>query len=73
MKRFIWTEKAEKRAKELGLEERKAKTVAMFGLKPLQDGPIAMVWEKHGFVIEVKEVTTWTITIFHTMIILDIV
>ncbi|MFQ9515305.1 MAG: hypothetical protein ACLRZ9_05705 [Eubacterium sp.] len=52
MTRYIYTEKAEKRAKELGLEERKAGTVAMFGGHPLQDGPIAMVWEKHGFVVE---------------------
>lgn len=52
MKRYIYTEKAENRAKELRLEERKAGTVAMIGGRPLQDGPIAMMWEKHGYVIE---------------------
>lgn len=56
MARYIYTEKAEKRSKELGLEGRKAGTVAMFGGKLLQDGPIAMVWQKHGFVVEVQEV-----------------
>lgn len=53
MKKYIYTEKAEKRANELGLEERKAGTVAMFGGKPLKDGLTATAWEKKGYVKEI--------------------
>lgn len=53
MKKYVYTEKAEKRAKELGLEERKAGTVAMFGYKPLQGGIIAEAWKKKGYVEEI--------------------
>lgn len=53
MKKYVFTEKAEKRAKELGLEERKAGMVAMFGGKPLDSGAIATAWKKRGYVIEV--------------------
>ncbi len=52
MKKYVFTEKAEKRAKELGLEERKAGAVAMFGGKPLDGGVIATAWKKRGYVIE---------------------
>lgn len=50
--RFVYTEKAEQRAKELGLEERKAGTTAMYGVKPLRDGDTARAWKKKGYVKE---------------------
>lgn len=52
MAKYIYTEKAEKRAKELGLEERKAGTVAMLGYEPLQGRQIAEAWKKKGYVVE---------------------
>lgn len=52
MKKYYYTDKAEKRAKELGLEERKAGTVAMFGHMPLQDGMTAEAWKKKGYIVE---------------------
>lgn len=51
--RYVYTEKAEKRAKELGLEERKAGSVAMLGHEPLQCGVIAEAWKKKGYIIAV--------------------
>ena len=53
MRTLIYTEKAEKRAEALGLEERKAGTVVMIGHKPLQGGMTAQAWKKKGYVIEV--------------------
>lgn len=47
---YIYTEKGEKRAKELGLEERKAGTTAMLGHEPLQDGITAQAWKEKGYV-----------------------
>lgn len=41
-------EKAEKRTKESGLEERKAETTAMLGHGPLRDGSIARAWKDKG-------------------------
>lgn len=52
MKKFYWTEKAEERAKSLGLEERKAGTFATFGNRPLMDGMTATAWKKKGYVVE---------------------
>lgn len=52
--KYLWTEKAEKRAKELGLEERKAGTVAMFGYEPLKGGMTATAWKKKGYIVEIK-------------------
>lgn len=52
--RYIYTEKAEKLAKELGLEERKAGTIAMLGNKPLEGGDTAEAWKKKGYVVENK-------------------
>ena len=53
MAKYVYTEKGEKRAKELGLEERKAGTVAMLGHKQLEGGVIAIAWKKKGYVVEV--------------------
>lgn len=53
MKKYVYTEKAEKRAKELGLEERKAGAVAMLGGKPLESGITATKWKKRGYVVEI--------------------
>lgn len=53
MKKYVYTKKAESRAKELGLEERKAGAPAMFGRKPLQGGPTAEAWKKKGYVVEI--------------------
>lgn len=53
MGKYVYTEKAEKRAKELGLEERKAGTVAMFGHQPLTGGMIAQAWKKKGYIREI--------------------
>ena len=52
VKVYIWTEKAERRAQELNLEERKAGTIAYCGLKLLQGGQIAQSWLKSGYVEE---------------------
>lgn len=52
MKKYIYTEKAEKRAKNLGLEERKAGAVAMLGHQPLTDGETARAWKKKGYIEE---------------------
>ncbi len=52
MTKYIYTEKAEKEAKKLGLEERKAGTIARFGHQPLQGGSIAVAWKKKGYIIE---------------------
>lgn len=57
MNKYVFTEKAEKRAKELGLEERKAGSVAMFGHKPLTGGMIATAWKKKGYVLEIHATT----------------
>lgn len=54
MTKYIYTEKAEQEAKRLGLEERKAGTVAMFGHKPLESGMTATAWKKSGYVVEVE-------------------
>lgn len=51
---YIYTEKAEKRAEELGLEPRRAGTVAMCG-SILLSGMIGKAWEKKGYVYEVKQ------------------
>ena len=52
MKKFYWTKKAEERAKALGLEERKAGTIAMFGNRPLMDGMTAIARKKKGYITE---------------------
>ena len=58
---YIYTKKAEKKAKELGLEPRKAGTVAMYGSVPLS-GMIGKAWEKKGYVYEVKQSDRRTVT-----------
>lgn len=52
MGKFYWTKKAEERARALGLEERKAGTLAMFGGRPLMNGMTATAWKKKGYVVE---------------------
>lgn len=52
--RYTWTEKAEQRAKFLGLEERKAGATAMFGFEPLDGGPVAIAWYAKGY-IQIEE------------------
>ena len=52
MKKFYWTKKAEERARALGLEERKAGALAMFGRQPLKDGMTARAWKKKGYITE---------------------
>lgn len=48
--RYVYTKKAELRAKELELEERKEGTTAMYGYKPLEGGPIANAWLAKGYI-----------------------
>lgn len=52
MKNFYWTKKAEERARALGLEERKAGTISMFGKRPIMDGTTATAWKKKGYITE---------------------
>ena len=47
---YYWTKKAEERARELGLEERKEGEIAYFGHKPLEGGMTAQAWERKGYV-----------------------
>lgn len=54
MTKYIYTERAEKRAKELRLEERKAGTVAMFGGEVLKSGQTAEAWKKKGYIVELN-------------------
>lgn len=51
---YIYTEKAQKRAEEIGVEPRRIGTVAMCGWKAV-DGLTAKSWEKKGYVYEVKQ------------------
>ena len=59
MKIYVYTEKGEKRAKELHLDERKAGNMAFCGYEPLHivGSDIAKGWLARGYV-EVKEVET---------------
>ena len=52
--RYVYTKKGEERARQLGLEARKAGTVAMFGKEPLKGGQIAKAWEKKGYIMELN-------------------
>ena len=59
---YVWTEKAEQRAKELGLEPRTAGTVAMYAgepvtgdyTNPLQIG-VAYEWYQRGYIVPASE------------------
>ena len=51
---YIYTEKVQKRAEEIGVEPRRTGTVAMCGWKAV-DGLIAKSWEKKDYVYEVKQ------------------
>lgn len=53
-KHYVYTEKAERRAKELGLDERKAGAIACFGREPLTEGMIAQAWIKKGYIKEAE-------------------
>ena len=46
---YVYTEKAEQVARRLGLENRKAGTIAMLGYEPL-DAETGKEWEAMGFV-----------------------
>lgn len=48
---YIWTEKAEARAKELGLEERKVGQLATCGYDEVY-GQTAQAWLKSGYIEE---------------------
>ena len=60
--KYVWTEKAEQRAKELGLEPRKAGATAMYAgepvngdhTNPLQIG-VAYEWYRRGYIIPANE------------------
>lgn len=53
MKIYVYTTKAEKRAEEIGVEPRRAGTIAMCGWKAVS-GMTAMAWKKKGYIYEVK-------------------
>jgi len=53
--RFLWTLKAESRAKELNLDKRINGNLATFAGEPLYDGPTARAWMKRGYVIMASE------------------
>lgn len=55
--KFVWTEKAEQRARALGLDNRKNRTVAHIGTEILQDGPTAQAWLKAGYVRVVEQIS----------------
>ena len=46
---YIWTKKAEDKAKKLGLEDRTAGTEAHFGYDPVGGG-IAIAWLEMGYI-----------------------
>jgi hypothetical protein len=50
---YVWTEKAEERARELGLEERKAGTEAYYGDKPVEFYGIKVKWVSRGYIEKV--------------------
>ena len=47
---YVYTQKAEDFSRALGLENRKAGTIAMLGNKPLT-GPVGKNWMARGFVV----------------------
>ena len=52
---YVYTDKAEARARALGLDERRAGAPAMLGHRPLDDAPrdIREAWIARGYVEEV--------------------
>lgn len=57
MERYVYTEKGEKRAKELGVEPRIAGQPAFFGHSPLSlHHNIAKAWEEKGYVRKLEDV-----------------
>ena len=53
MKMYIFTEKAEKWAEKIGVEPRRAGTVAVCG-RDAVGGLIALSWKKKGYIYEVE-------------------
>lgn len=53
---YIYTEKAQRRAEEIGVEPRRAGTVAMCGWEAV-DGLIAEAWENKGYIYKVDKET----------------
>ena len=54
MTKYVYTEKGEAKAKEYGVEPRKAGDVAMFGYEPLEEGMVANAWLKKGYIKKVE-------------------
>ena len=52
--KYVYTEKGEAKAKEYGVEPRKAGDVAMFGYEPLEEGMVANAWLKKGYIEKVE-------------------
>ena len=55
--KFVWTDKAEQRSQALGLDERKAGTVAHIGTEILNDGSTARAWLKDGLVRAIEQIS----------------
>ena len=49
---YVYTKKAEERAKELGVEPRTAGTIAFFGDQPITGGMLAEAWKEKGYIVE---------------------
>ncbi|MGE5327994.1 MAG: hypothetical protein ACM3KR_00600 [Deltaproteobacteria bacterium] len=54
IKSYVWTKKAEERAKELGLEERKEGESAICGSRGMIDGGTAIAWLELGYIREAE-------------------
>jgi len=48
--KFVYTEKGEAHAKEKGLKDRYAGTVAYYGYEPLEPGSVASAWLEKGYI-----------------------
>ena len=50
---YIYTDKGQRRAEEIGVEPRRSGTVAMCGWQAV-DGLIALAWMKKGYIYKVE-------------------
>lgn len=48
---YIYTEKAQRRAEEIGVEPRRAGTIAMCGWRAVS-GLVALAWKEKGYIYE---------------------
>jgi hypothetical protein len=55
MKIYVWTAKAEARARKKGLEERKEGNRAYYGDEQLTAGSVAQAWLEKGYVEEIEK------------------